>query len=86
MCSLALLEAHAKHSDDCYWNWVTNDTPYRLIRGDEAFVYWRHIYFISLLAREPRVVEVRMNDETTLGTRRTLGQAYLMEDVYRGSF
>jgi len=37
MCGhFALLEAYSKHSDDCYWVWVLNDTPFRLIRGDEA--------------------------------------------------
>ena len=37
MCShIALLEALSKHGDDCYWFWVTNDTPFRLIRGEEA--------------------------------------------------
>jgi len=36
----ALLEALSEHSDDCYWVWVLNDTPFRLIRGDEAIVYW----------------------------------------------
>lgn len=62
--SHCLIRGTTKHSDDCYRIWVTIDTPYRLIRGEEANCLLEDISAFSFCSRvSARVV----NEEMILG-------------------
>ena len=50
MCSpSALSEAPTKHSDDCCWVWVMNDTPIALLEAMKRFVFLQVLLSFLLL-------------------------------------